>query len=45
MINLNFVSYNVYGSFRRVAPFVEHLMILSDKIILTQGVIYQKIKW
>ena len=32
------------GSFRRAAPFVEHFIILSDKIILKQGVTYQKIK-
>ena len=32
------------GSFRGAAPFVEHFIILSDKVILNQGVIYQKIK-
>ena len=35
-------SYNelLCGSFRRVAPFVEHFMILHNKIIFNQGIIY-----
>ena len=36
--------YKICLSFPRAATFVEHFIILTDKIILNQGVRYQEIK-